>query len=85
MDAFNPTPPTWTKTATHAVEFCCPHCRNSPAQAQQVWINRYAPVINEDYRRKWQEFYKCQCGKVWWGWSSDRPPSELNKRDLPPL
>lgn len=80
MDAFSPTPPPWTKIAIHALEFCCPHCRASATQAQQVWINRRSPVIGEDYRRKYQEFYQCDCAQVWWAWSSDRPPSELTQR-----
>lgn len=84
MDAFSPVPPRWTKSATHALEFCCPSCRASVSEAQQVWINRRAPVMTEDDHRKWQEFYQCQCGTAWWAWSSDRPPSELAKRDRPP-
>jgi len=85
MDAFNPTPPPWTKTASHAFEFCCPSCRASADKAQRVWLNRRAPVIGEDNRRKWQEFYQCQCNKVWWAWSSDRPPSKLSTPDDPQL
>ncbi len=82
MDAFDPFPPPWTKTATHALKFCCPSCRSEAATAQRVWINRRAPVIRENSRRRqWQEFYQCECGEVWWAWSSDRPPSELTKRD----
>ncbi|HEY9599143.1 MAG TPA: hypothetical protein V6D33_15865 [Cyanophyceae cyanobacterium] len=84
MDAFSPVPPQWTKSAIHAVEFYCPNCRASAHEAQQAWINRRSPVMTEDYRRKWQEFYQCQCGTVWWSWSSDRPPSELAQRDQPP-
>lgn len=84
MDAFNPVPPEWTQSATHAFEFCCPSCRASASEAKLVWINRRAPVMTEDYSRKWQEFYQCQCGKVWWAWSSDRPPSDLAKREQPP-
>ncbi|AFY77753.1 MAG: hypothetical protein IGR93_14990 [Hydrococcus sp. C42_A2020_068] len=80
MDAFSPTPPGWTETAVHALDFSCPRCRASAIKAQRVWINRRAPVIGEDYRRKWQEFYQCKCGQVWWSWSSDRPPSELANR-----
>lgn len=76
MEAFNPTPPLWTKTATHALTFCCPRCRATPDVAQNVWINRFAPVLTEDYRRKWQEFYHCECGQVWWAWSSDRQHDE---------
>ena len=85
MDAFSPTPPAWTNTATHALEFCCPSCRAPVTAAQRVWINRRAPVLGDNSRRKWQEFYQCQCELVWWAWSSDRPPSELTKsQDSPP-
>ncbi|PSO52454.1 MAG: hypothetical protein BRC40_11020 [Cyanobacteria bacterium QH_8_48_120] len=84
MDAFQSTPPEWTETAIHALEFCCPSCRASSQKAQRVWINRRAPVMGEYYRRKWQEFYQCECGTVWWAWSSDRPPSELIPREKPP-
>ena len=83
MEAFSPNSPDWTKTAIHALEFCCPNCRSSPIKAKKVWINRYAPVVSDDYRRKWQEFYQCECDKVWWAWNSDRPPSELVKGDRP--
>jgi hypothetical protein len=79
MDAFSPSPPAWTQSATHAWKFCCPRCRGSASIARQVWINRRSPVIGEDHRRKWQEFYDCECGQAWWAWSSDRPPSELSK------
>jgi hypothetical protein len=85
MDAFSPVPPEWTKSATHALEFSCPHCRASSKEAELVWINRTSPVMTEEYRKKWQEFYQCQCGSVWWAWSTDRPPSDLAKRDRPPL
>jgi len=86
MEAFDPTPPDWTQAATHAAEFCCPSCRAMSKAATQVWINRRSPVYTEDQRRKWQEFYLCECNTVWWGWSSDRPPSELanQERELPP-
>lgn len=84
MDAFNPVPPEWTQTATHAFEFCCPNCLASASEAKLVWINRRAPVMTEEYSRKWQEFYYCQCDKVWWAWSSDRPPNDLTKRQQPP-
>ncbi|WP_416674064.1 hypothetical protein [Egbenema bharatensis] len=77
MDAFALTPPDWTRSATHAHAFGCPACKASPLEAHQVWINRRAPVFTEDHRRKWQEFYHCQCGTVWWAWSSDRPPTDL--------
>jgi len=86
MDAFAPIPPEWTSKAVHAYEFCCPSCRYSSLEALQVWINRRSPVISEEHRRKWQEFYNCQCGCVWWAWSSDRPPSDLSNKsdDHPP-
>ncbi|AUT02714.1 hypothetical protein CLI64_21220 [Nostoc sp. CENA543] len=80
MDAFAPIPPEWTHKAVHAYEFCCPSCRASSLEAVQVWINRRSPVLTEGNRRKWQEFYHCQCGCVWWAWSSDRPPSDLIKQ-----
>ena len=84
MEAFSPTPPEWTDAAVHASEFCCPACRASSREAKRVWINRRAPVYTESRGRKWQEFYQCDCDKVWWAWSSDRPPSELGSRDVPP-
>ena len=31
-------------------------------------------------RRKWQEFYQCECDTAWWGWSDDRPPSGIVDR-----
>jgi hypothetical protein len=77
MDAFAPIPPKWTNKAIHAYEFCCPSCRASSLEAMEVWINRRSPVMTENHRRKWQEFYNCQCGYVWWAWSSDRPPTNL--------
>ena len=79
MDAFNPVPPVWTKEASHSLEFCCPSCKSTAEKAQHAWINRYSPVISEDYGRRWQEFYQCQCGKAWWAWSSDRPPSQWQR------
>ena len=85
MDAFDPVSPQWTSTAIHAYEFCCPTCRSSCTEAQRVWLNRRSPVITDDYRRKWQEFYQCQCGCVWWAWSSDRPPSEFANREGSPI
>ena len=85
MDAFSPTPPPWTTTATHALEFHCPTCRAKPEKQVRVWLNRYAPVVSEDYRRKWQEFYQCDCGTVWWAWSTDRPASDLLSSERPPL
>lgn len=73
MEAFAPNPPEWIKTAIHAIPFCCPRCQSSSRKAKKVWLNRYAPVLMENYRRKWQEFYQCECEQVWWAWSSDRP------------
>ncbi|MGI0489696.1 hypothetical protein ACN4EK_30120 [Pantanalinema rosaneae CENA516] len=86
MEAFAPTPPDWTEPAIHAQEFCCPSCRSSSQAAQRVWVNRRSPVFTEDHRKKWQEFYLCECGKAWWAWSNQRPPSELaqQERELPP-
>jgi hypothetical protein len=81
MDAFARIPPDWTQAAIHAREFCCPTCRASSVDAKQVWINRSSPVFTEDHRRKWQEFYHCQCDTVWWAWSTDRPPTILKKPD----
>lgn len=78
MEAFSPTPPDWTESAIHASDFCCPACRSDPMTAQRAWINRRAPVYTPDHRRKWQEFYQCECGKAWWAWSSDRPPSNFD-------
>ncbi|CAN1212049.1 hypothetical protein TUMEXPCC7403_17720 [Tumidithrix helvetica PCC 7403] len=89
MDAFEPISPDWTQKATHAQNFCCPRCGRLPSQAKSVWINRRSPVYTENHRRKWQEFYACECDAVWWAWSSDRPPSEFSDRtigsdDMPP-
>lgn len=86
MEAFDPTPPGWTQSALHAQEFRCPNCKAPSQAATSVWINRRSPVFTEDRRRKWQEFYHCTCEQSWWGWSSDRPPSELaaKERDIPP-
>ncbi|MBW4575750.1 MAG: hypothetical protein KME08_10745 [Aphanothece sp. CMT-3BRIN-NPC111] len=81
MEAFDLVPPQWTSKAIHAHQFCCPTCQSSCMEATKVWLNRRSPVMTEDYSRKWQEFYQCQCGNVWWAWSNDRPPSELSKRD----
>ena len=77
MEAFSPEPPQWTETAIHALKFECPRCQAAASEAEKVWLNRRAPVSMENYRRKWQTFYSCQCGQVWWAWSSDRPPSDL--------
>jgi hypothetical protein len=79
MEAFSRNAPEWTKTAIHALNFCCPRCHVSSHEAQKVWLNRYAPVTTEDYRRKYQEFYLCQCQQVWWAWSSDRPQKTKNE------
>lgn len=86
MEAFDPTPPDWTQSAVHAKAFACPTCKTSSKAAVKVWINRRSPVFTEDHRRKWQEFYQCQCNQAWWAWSSDRPPSELaqQEREVPP-
>ena len=73
MDAFSPNPPKWTVNAVHAVNFYCPSCQAKPTKAISVWLNRRAPVTDGNLRRKWQEFYLCQCQTPWWGWSSDRP------------
>ena len=81
MDAFAQVSPDWTERAIHAGTFCCPTCRSLPDKAQRVWINRRAPVFTETHRRKWQEFYHCECDTVWWAWSSDRPPTTLQKPD----
>ncbi len=81
MEAFAPNPPEWTTRAVHAHQFCCPKCGANCTEAHEVWINRRSPVYTEFNRRKWQEFYRCQCAAVWWAWSSDRPPSELVRGD----
>lgn len=78
MDAFAPTPPEWTNKAIHAYEFCCPSCHSSSLEAVEVWLNRRSPVMTPANGRKWQEFYHCHCGYVWWAWSSDRPPTNLS-------
>ncbi|NJK27931.1 MAG: hypothetical protein HC925_04575 [Coleofasciculaceae cyanobacterium SM2_3_26] len=83
MEAFDIDPPEWVREAVHAVAFCCPACQASPLQAERVWINRRSPVYTEYNRRKWQEFYYCECGRTWWGWSSDSPPSPLGEREVP--
>lgn len=81
IEAFDPNPPNWTESAKHAFQFCCPKCSASCTEATRVWINRRSPVYTETHRRKWQEFYECQCGCSWWAWSSDRPPSDLAAND----
>ena len=87
MDAFAPVPPEWTNQAKHAYNFCCPQCHSSSLEAVQAWINRRSPVMTEEYRRKWQEFYQCNCGCAWWAWSSDRPLSNLlhNQEEEPEI
>ncbi len=80
MDAFAPFPPSWTKDAVHAQPFGCPACGAGSREAKAVWLNRRAPVYTEGRKRKWQEFYQCECGTVWWGWSSDRPPVKFGKK-----
>ncbi len=82
MEAFDPTPPSWTSTASHSINFFCPRCGANAHKAIKVWINRRSPVISADYRRKWQEFYLCECDFVWWAWNSDRPESDLAKREF---
>lgn len=81
MEAFSPVPPDWTESATHATHFCCPRCGAESQIAKAVWINRRSPVYGEDHRRKWQEFYRCECDTAWWAWSSDRPPSPYGRKD----
>lgn len=81
MEAFSSTPPDWTQSAVHVYDFCCPRCRAECTEADKVWINRRSPVFTEDHRRKWQEFYQCQCGQAWWAWNTDRPPSKLGNRN----
>ncbi|MBW4568951.1 MAG: hypothetical protein KME31_13285 [Tolypothrix carrinoi HA7290-LM1] len=81
MEAFALIPPEWTNQGIHAHKFCCPKCGASSLEAEKVWINRRSPVLTEQRRRKWQEFYNCNCGCVWWAWSSDRPPTNLSKQD----
>ncbi len=80
MEAFSPNSPTWTETATHAQNFCCPSCHASSQTAKTVWINRRSPVLVDRRRRKWQEFYHCQCDTAWWGWSDERTRNEFADR-----
>jgi hypothetical protein len=81
MDAFAPLAPSWTEKATHVHTFCCPTCHQTNVDAAKtVWINRRSPVYGENQKRKWQEFYYCECGTAWWAWSNDRPPSGLGDR-----
>lgn len=82
MEAFDINPPDWSKSAIHAMQFCCPRCGASSREAEGVWLNRRSPVYTESRRRKFQEFYYCQCGCAWWAWSDQRPPSDLIKSDL---
>jgi hypothetical protein len=84
MDAFQLIPPEWTGAAVHAVKFCCPVCQAACTEANAAWVNRRSPVYTDDHRRKWQEFYQCTCGAVWWAWSSDRPPSDLVRQEIDP-
>ncbi|MEA5466702.1 hypothetical protein [Leptothoe sp. PORK10 BA2] len=83
MEAFSSVPPQWTESATHALTFCCPRCGATAAGATAAWINRRAPVYTHNHKRKWQEFYHCECGTAWWGWSSDRPPNPWQVNDPP--
>ena len=75
MDVFAPTPPDWTQDAIHSQGFHCPKCRAASRQATAAWLNRRSPVYTFDRKRKWQEFYRCECSAAWWAWSSDRPPT----------
>lgn len=79
MDAFSPSPPSWTEFARHAVGFCCPSCGSTSREAQSVWLNRRAPLYRET-GKVWQEFYLCQCGTAWWSWNDERPPSSLGTK-----
>ncbi|MBD0268578.1 MAG: hypothetical protein ICV77_09820 [Cyanobacteria bacterium Co-bin8] len=81
MDAFSPIPPNWTESAVHTTQFRCPRCGAETSKAQSVWINRRSPVYTENHRRKWQEFYHCECSTVWWAWSSDRPVTNLGQAE----
>jgi hypothetical protein len=80
MEAFSPNPPNWTELATHAQGFCCPSCHASSTAATAAWIARRSPVFIENRKRKWQEFYLCECSQAWWGWSDDRTPNEFAER-----
>jgi hypothetical protein len=81
MEAFDPVPPQWAESAAHANSFRCPTCNNGPDQSTAVWINRRSPVYTENHRKKWQEFYHCECGCPWWAWSSERPQTEFSGRE----
>ncbi len=80
MEAFSLIPPDWREIATHAQGFCCPSCHGSSTIATAAWIDRRSPVYVDNRKRKWQEFYLCQCGQAWWGWSNDRAPNEFADR-----
>ena len=82
MDAFSKIPPTWTKDAIHSLDFLCPSCKKSVENVIKVWLNRQAPVMGENYEKKWQEFYQCQCETSWWAWSSDRPASKHKNKNI---
>jgi hypothetical protein len=84
MEAFSPTPPDWREKSTHAAGFCCPSCQASSTAATAAWIDRRSPVFIDNRRRKWQEFYLCECGKSWWGWSNERTPNEFANRAATP-
>jgi hypothetical protein len=84
MEAFSPTPPSWRELATHAEGFCCPNCRASSTAATAAWIDRRSPVFIENRKRKWQEFYLCECSRAWWGWSDERAPNEFADRQTTP-
>ncbi|AFY68673.1 hypothetical protein Pse7367_0362 [Thalassoporum mexicanum PCC 7367] len=81
MEAFDPNSPQWAESATHSNSFRCPTCNNGPDLADAVWINRRSPVYTENHRKKWQEFYHCECGCVWWAWSNERPKTEYSGRE----
>lgn len=85
MDAFAPIAPDWTKSAVHAFDFRCPQCGASSRTANKVWLNRRSPVYNPDYTRKWQEFYHCSCGCVWWAGVAIAPRNRKRRSLLPML
>ena len=76
MNAFSVNPPEWTTKAIHSTAFYCPTCQAKAKQAVSVWINRRSPVTDSNLKRKWQEFYLCECKAAWWSWNSDRPIAE---------
>jgi len=80
MDAFSPDSPQWVDSSVHAHSFRCPNCQAGSRAADRVWLNRRSPVLTHDHRRKWQEFYHCNCGTAWWAWSDERPPSDLTPK-----